>query len=773
MRRCLAAPKIAAMKFERDLPLPSSSMGQYATELFDRIGGMRSILEALPAAIYTTDAEGRITSFNDEAVRFSGRVPQLGTDSWCVTWKLYSPDGTPLPHDQCPMAVALREGRPVRGVSAIAERPDGTRVHFMPFPTPIKDANGKVIGAVNMLVDITEQKRAEEAQARLAAIVASSVDAIFGTSLDGTIQTWNRGAERLFGYSAAEALGQPVTIIIPEDRHAEEAELSARIARGEVVMNFETVRRTKDGRRFEISLTASPIRNAAGRVVGASRIPRDITERKRAEEARARLAAIVASSDDAIVSKSLDGIIRTWNRGAERMFVYTAEEAVGKHITLIIPEERRTEADMVLGKIGRGEVVDHFETVRRAKDGRLLDISLTVSPIRDAKGQVIGASKIARDISERRRMDAELGTLVAALREADTRKDEFIAMLAHELRNPLSAIAVATDLLARSTIEDRKARFAVPAIERQMRQLRRLVDDLLNMARITSGKLTLRREPLELKQFAERAIADYRALVANGTSIVLQGTQAWVDADPARLRQMIENLLDNATKYGGRSITVTVSADEHGAHVSVQDDGQGIASELQALLFQPFMQGEQPADREQRGLGLGLALVERLASLHGGSVAAASDGPGKGSTFTIGLPLAKPAATDERRRAPVAGKHRVLVVEDEADSRECLKLLLETEGHQVALTDNGPTALEEIARFRPDFALVDVGLPGMDGYEVARRARTLPGGKHLKLIAITGFGGDKHRRRAQSAGFDMHVVKPISYEQLARVFNGG
>src|ERR671931_1890485 len=519
------------MKFERNLPLGASSMGQYAEEIYDRLGGMRAILEAVPAAIYTTDAEGRITSFNDEAVRFAGRVPQLGSDSWCVTWKLYRTDGTPLPHDECPMAIALKEGREVRGATAIAERPDGTRVHFMPYPTLIRDGSGKIVGAVNMLVDVTEQKRAEEVQ-------------------------W-------------------------------------------------------------------------------------------------RLAAIVDSSDDAIISKSLDGVIRTWNRGAERIFGYTAREAVGRHITLIIPEERRAEEDMVLAKVRRGDTVDHFETVRRAKDGRLIDISLTVSPIRDARGQVIGASKIARDISERKRMDAELETLVAALREADTRKDEFIAMLAHELRNPLSAIAVATDLLARSKIEDRKARFAVPAIERQMRQLRRLVDDLLHMARITSGKLTLRKEPLELKSFAARAIADYRALVAPGISIVLQGVEAWVDGDPARLKQMIENLLDNATKYGGKNITVTLSADERGVHTSVQDDGQGIAPELLASLFQPFVQGAQPADREQRGLGLGLALIERLASLHGGGVDAASEGPGKGSTFTISLP--PPTSAAARQLPPSAG----------------------------------------------------------------------------------------------------------------------
>jgi PAS domain S-box-containing protein len=622
--------------------LPTSSLGQYPEQFYDRAGGLRAILEALPAAIYTTDAEGRITSFNEEAVRFSGRVPQIGSDSWCVTWKLYNNDGTPLPHDQCPMAIALKEGRPVRGVSAIAERPDGTRVNFMPYPTPIKDAAGRVIGAVNMLVDITEQKRAEEIQARLA--------------------------------------------------------------------------------------------------------------------------SIVANSDDAIVSKSLEGVIRTWNRGAERLFGYSAEEAVGKHITLIIPQERYAEEDMVLSKVRRGEMVDHFETVRRTKDGRLIDISLTVSPIRDAEGHIIGASKIARDVSERKAAER-------ALREADQRKDEFIATLAHELRNPLSAIAVAVDLLARATIEDRKARFAVPAIGRQVKQLRRIVDDLLSMARITSGKLTLRKEPVNLLEFAQRVINDYEALGDYRGQFELTGVEAAVDADPARLAQMIQNLLDNAIKYGGKHIALRVLADDGVARLVVADDGQGMSAEMQQSLFQPFMQGTQPAEGEQRGLGLGLALVARLASLHGGSAAGESDGPGAGSTFTITLPLARRAI--DAKPAPAlrpAAKRRVLVVEDEDDSRECLKLLLETEGHEVVLSASGQAALAEVANFQPDIALVDVGLPDMDGYEVARRLRALPGGAELKLVALTGYGGEKNRRRAKQAGFDVHVTKPVSYEQLAQLF---
>ena len=760
------------------VPAQSSSPGQFSEALHERLGGLQVILDAIPAAVYTTDAEGRITGFNEAAVRFSGRVPRLGSDSWCVTWKLYRPDGTPLPHDQCPMAVALKEGREIRGVTAIAERPDGTRVHFMPYPTLLRDARGQIVGAVNMLVDLSEQVRAEELQARLAAIVDSSSDAIFSTSLDGVIRTWNRGAERLFGWSEAEAVGQPVMLIIPQDRRAEDEKLLERIRRGEMVSHLETTRITKSGRLLDISLTVSPIRDAHGNIIGAARIPRDITDRKHEEEVRARLAAIVASSDDAIVSKSLDGIIRTWNRGAERIFGYRAEEAVGRHITLIIPEERRSEEDMVLGKIRAGEIVDHFETVRRTKDGRLIDISLTVSPIRDPRGRVIGASKIARDITERKRMDAlvreseeRLRSMVSGLRQADEKKDEFIALLAHELRNPISAIAVASDLLARSTIEDRKARFAVPAIARQVKQLRRLVDDLLNMARITTGKLVLRKNPVELLSFVGRVAADRRAMAAPGVEILVSGAPTWVEADGARLQQMIENLLDNAAKYGGKRIVLSVGQDGGRGTLDVQDDGAGMSPETLASLFKPFVQGEQPADREQHGLGLGLALVERLAALHGGSVNAKSEGLGKGSTLTIVLPLAVRHAAPE---APAASRksvrRRVLVVEDEDDSRDALKLLLETEGHEVALTADGAKAIEEVARFRPDFALVDVGLPGMDGYEVARRVRELPEGKALKLIALTGFGGDKYRRRAKEAGFDMHVVKPISYEELVRVF---
>ena len=245
----------------------------------------RDVLEALPAAIYTTDAAGRITYYNQAAALLWGQRPELGESEWCGSWKLYWPDGRPLPHDQCPMALAIKEGRPNRGMEAVAERPDGIKIPFIPYPTPLYDSSGTLVGAVNMLVDITDRKRAEESALRLASIVEFSDDAIVSKDLDGVITSWNRGAQALFGYTAREAVGNSVRTLIPPDRLDEESEILARIRRGERIEHYETVRRRKDGTLIDISLTVSPVKNAAGEIVGASKIARNISERKRAEEA--------------------------------------------------------------------------------------------------------------------------------------------------------------------------------------------------------------------------------------------------------------------------------------------------------------------------------------------------------------------------------------------------------------------------------------------------------------------------------------------------------
>ena len=382
----------------------------------------REMIDVLPAAIYTTDAEGRLTHFNPAAIEFSGRTPELGNDQWCVSWKMFLPDGTPLPHDECPMAVAVKEGRIIDGAECIAERPDGRRVWFTPYPRPVRDGEGRIVGGVNMLLDITERKAAERASGLLAAIVDSSDEAIISMNLDGVITSWNRSAERLFGHKAEEAIARNVALIVPPDRRQEEATILERLKRGEHIEHFETVRVRKDGSTFDVLLTISPVKDPAGHIIGASRMPRDITERKEAERTTGLLAAIVDSSDDAIVSKSLDGVISSWNKGAERTFGYTADEAIGQHITLIIPPDRRQEEAMILEQLKRGERVDHFETVRVRKDGTPLDISLTISPVRDGEGRVIGASKVARDITEQKRAEQ-------ALRESKERLRALVLMI--------------------------------------------------------------------------------------------------------------------------------------------------------------------------------------------------------------------------------------------------------------------------------------------------------------------------------------------------------
>jgi PAS domain S-box-containing protein len=298
---------------------------------------LRETIDALPAAIYTTDARGRLTHFNKAAVEFAGRVPQLGSDEWCVTWRLFHADGTPLPHDQCPMAIALKEGRAIRGAEAIAERPDGTRRWFMPFPTPLRDAEGKVSGGINLLLDITDRKQSEQMASLLAAVVGSSDDAIVSKNLDGIITSWNRGAERIFGYTAEEALGQHITLIIPQDRRSEETDILARLRRGERIDHFDTIRQRKDGRLLNIALTISPLRDAAGRVVGASKVARDVTDRKRAEAAVADAArqqkALFhladklhrASSLDELYTGSMDAICEALQCDRTSILLYDSE----------------------------------------------------------------------------------------------------------------------------------------------------------------------------------------------------------------------------------------------------------------------------------------------------------------------------------------------------------------------------------------------------------------------------------------------------------------
>jgi len=430
---------------------------------------------------------------------------------------------------------------------------------------------------------------------------------------------------------------------------------------------------------------------------------------------------------------------------------------VGK---LIHEEDRARFLEAYELAFAAGEPFDALCRFRRA-DGEYRWMRSLGEPRRDEDGEMTGYVGASFDVQE-------LVEAQESLRDADKRKDEFLAALSHELRNPLSAITLSTEVLARAQIKDPQARSALHIISRQLGQLQRLVDDLLDTARATYDKLVLARHPVELLGVATGVVQTHQQQHGSHRRITVEGEPVWVNADTARLQQMLANLIDNAIKYGGMNIEVRVRATDDSAEVAVTDDGEGISPEVLPRLFQPFAQGAQTLERARGGLGLGLALVSRLATLHGGSIQAQSRGAGKGSTFTIRLPRGSAPAGGITGPIPLqrVAPRRVLIVEDQQDARDSLRMLLELDGHDVAVAKDGAEGLAKLARMDPDAALVDIGLPGIDGYEVARRARDLPNRKNILLIALSGYAQREDRERSREAGFDLHLAKPVAYEDL-------
>lgn len=496
-------------------------------------------------------------------------------------------------------------------------------------------------------------------------------------------------------------------------------------------------------------------------------------DRTGVEEARALLAAIVASSDDAIVSKTLDGVITSWNGGAVRLFGYTPAEAIGKNICLIIPPDRLHEERDILARLRRGERIEHFETIRVAKDGRKLDISLTVSPVRDGGGRIIGASKVARDITDRKHVEE-------ALREADRRKDEFLALLAHELRNPLAPLRNGIEVL-RLIDSDPQARVrAHEMMERQLNHMIRIVDDLLDVSRITLGKLELRRARVRLADIIRCAVEAAQPLIEGAGHVFevsLPSDPVILDADLTRLAQMFSNLFTNSAKYTPRGGLIRVHANRQGHEVvvHVQDNGIGIPAEGLPRIFDMFSQIDRSNERSNGGLGIGLALVRALAEMHGGTISAASPGIGKGSTFTVRLPLAEKPTPDS---SPSVGspetktnhsRLRILVADDNLDGAESLSELLSILGNEVRQVHNGAAAVKVAGEFRPHLVLMDVGMPEMNGLDATRGIREHPWGREMKIIALTGWGQDGDRERSRAAGCNGHLVKPIALPQLQKL----
>jgi PAS domain S-box-containing protein len=617
--------------------------------------------------------------------------------------------------------------------------------------------------------------------------LASIGDAVITTDVEGRVTFLNAVAQILTGWPSQEAVGKPLTEVfqIVNETTREKVENPVRkvLETGRIVgLANHTALIVRDGRVLLIEDSAAPIRAAGGKIAGVVMVFRDVTEvrraqevlrqeREAAEEVRNRLATLVESSDDAIISKTVDGVITTWNKAAENMFGYTAEEVVGRSIIVLFPPDRVDEEQAILARLRRGERIESYETVRVRKDGRKLNVSLTVSPIRDASGAVVGASKIARDITERKRADE-------ALRESDRRKDEFLATLAHELRNPLAPIRQAALISKTPTASDAQKRWSHDVITRQVHHMALLLDDLLDISRITRGTLELRTEMTDLAAAIDAAVETARPAIDDKRhtfTVEMPPEPVYLAADPLRLAQVLSNLLTNAAKYtdpeGQIRLRAAATGDE--VTIAVADTGIGLAPDEIGRLFEMFSQVKAAQDRSEGGLGIGLALARGLVHLHGGTIEVKSEGPGRGSEFIVHLPrrtvgAPRPGAELSTPRAD-AIRRRVLIADDNRDAADSLAMLLRLEGHEVTVVHDGREALAAFASQQPEIVLLDIGMPGLNGYQVARQIREGSLGRAVTLVAVTGWGQDTDKARALAAGFNHHYTKPIEPERLAEL----
>ena len=641
----------------------------------------------------------------------------------------------------------------------------------------------------------THSENSPDADAYLAAIVASARDGIISTDLDGVIQTWNPAAHRILGYAASEVIGKNISILIPESAIEEHDRVTVAIQRGQDFEPWRTVRIRKDGRRIVVSMNMSPIHDEAGHIVGVSRIIRDLTAKAEQDE---YLASIVASSDDAIISKSIDGIIRSWNRGAEKIFGYSADEMIGQTMLTLMPAGRESEEAAILGRLARGERVDHFQTLRRHKDGHLIDVSVTISPIYGPDGAVIGASKVARDITAFKQLARERERLLASEQaarqeavQANRAKDEFLATLSHELRTPLNAIMGWAQILQLTPPSGDDLNRAMETIERNARAQTRLIDDLLDMSRIVSGQLLLDVETIDLQEMLRGSLESARP-IAEPQGVTLE---ADIDDEPinirgdaTRLQQVVWNLISNAMRHTPRGGTVTVSLDrtDDRIRIAVADTGQGIPQDFLPRLFNRFTQADGSATRRHGGLGLGLAIVRHLVEMHGGSVQADSPGEGQGATFTVELPFEhefsdrQPNLLEQQMKSVVPSSRsigidlrgvRILVVDDEDDTRVLVRRLLEAAGARVSTAASANHALDVLKRERPHVLITDISMPEHDGYELLTRVRQLPDdqGGTIPALALTAYAGAEHRKRALATGFQAHITKPVDAIELLSI----
>jgi PAS domain S-box-containing protein len=619
---------------------------------------------------------------------------------------------------------------------------------------------------------------AVDEQDRFELLVRSVRDyAIFMLDPEGRVLTWNAGAEAIKGWTADEIIGRSFeTFYTPEAVAGGWPKTELRLARERGRFEDLGWRVRKDGTRIWANVVITALRGPDGELVGFAKVTRDLTESRRQQEAlrqsEEQLRLLVESVKDyALFMLDVEGCVLTWNAGAAAILGYTAGDVIGRHFSMFFaPDDRaagRAEDELELARTtGRA----HAQGWRQRKDGSTFWADVRLTAVHDATGQLRGFAKVTQDLTEQRRL--------VELEGASRRMTDFLAMLAHELRNPLAPIRNAASVLQMQTELPPVLERVRDVVDRQARHLTRLVDDLLDVGRIATGKIVLRLEPMDFRDVVRAAVEVFApAIAAKAQTLEL----AVVDqplpmtGDATRLVQALQNVLGNAVRYvpAGGHIRLEVAIEHASIVTRVIDDGPGIAPEALERIFELFVQEEAARLPTDSGLGIGLSLARALVTQHGGLITAQSAGPGRGATFTIRLPLVasrQPPAPDPTVAGP-APSRRVLVVDDNADAADSMGDMLRLMGHQVLVVHAAGAALAQAEAFAPDWAMLDLNMPDMDGCTLLRALRQRPGLADLRAAAVTGYGQPQDRERSLVAGFDAHLIKPIEIAQVGALMS--
>src|SRR5262245_927436 len=767
---------------------------EYEERLHERQLFFRMLAESLPQLVWTCRGDGECDYVSPQWVNYTG-VPE--TEQFGYGWlnQLHPEDREQAIADW-KRAVKAKD---VFDVEYRIRGADGVYRWFKTRALPLHRADGKIVKWFGTSTDIEDQKAIEASlrlsEERLRAerdFSDKTVDSLPGVFYlfdeQGKFLRWNKNLEEVTGYTAEEIVGMSPLEFIPEaDRTAVDGKFRDVFVHGEA--NIEVRLMTKSGRSIPYLFRGSRILIDGRPCLLGNGV--DISVIKQGEEAAAYLAAIVESSDDAIIGADLNGKINSWNKGAERLYGYTAAETIGNPVTMLLPPLRMDEEPRILELLRRGERIDHYETVRRRKDGTDVDVSLTVSPIQNRAGEIIGASKTARDITERKRAEEERDQYLSREREARSEaeaanrlKDEFLATVSHEVRSHLTVMAGSAEPRAKTNPREPQPEHRLHIIELNAQAQARLIEDLLDVSRIVSGKLSVQTRPVHLNQTIEGVIAGIRpSAEAKGIDLSLKqsGDEISIIGDADRLQQVVWNLLSNSIKFtpdGGR---IDVRVESVGQHVElrVSDTGRGISPEFLPHVFDRFRQAYRTDAGARAGLGLGLTIVRYIVEAHGGTVTAESPGVGQGATVTIILPMAPaspaPIPAIERQQLRIKAAElpsldglRVLVVDDDEDARDVLSAVLENYGAAVITAPNATHALDILAAEKFDVLVSDINMPMMDGYELIRRVRSMKPehGGRIPAVALTAYARAEDRVQALQAGYQMHVPKPIEPSEL-------